>query len=136
MASPDIGKTLKIRSRLISLEAMVAAIGICVASCGLLLRPLQEAPWVGVGTIVSGVAGMWTSQANSFASVGGLQTVYQASTLAIRTPFGSLLADYYPPEARGRVYALRSLEGPIIAIIAVATCGPAIDRFGWRSRSS
>ena len=55
---------------------------------------------------------MWHTQAKSFATVAVARSVDDAATLALNTPFGSLLADYYPPEARGRVFALRGLTGP------------------------
>ncbi|MEY2424686.1 MAG: branched-chain amino acid transport system ATP-binding protein [Actinomycetota bacterium] len=135
VASADIGQDLRITIRgLIGLSVMVSVVGIFG---GIFIAYFfdrhKRAPWVGVGTIISGFAGLWTSQANSFSTVGLTQTVDQGATLAIDTPLSSLTADYYPPEARGRVFALRGLSGPIVGVIALAICGPAIDRFGWRA---
>ena len=134
VAQADIGQDLRISiGGLIGIEVMVGVIAVGV---GILVAYYfdrhKRAPWIGVATIVSGFAGMWTSQAQSFAGVAGLQTLDQGATLALNTPFGSLLADYYPPEARGRVFALRGLSGPIVAAVALAICGPSIDAFGWR----
>ncbi len=133
-ASPDIGQDLRISIRgLIGIEQVVGVVGIIA---GIMIAYYfdrkKRAPWIGIGTILSGFAGLWTTQANSFGTVAGMQTLDQGATLAINTPFGSLLADYYPPEHRGRVYALRGLSGPIVAVVATAVCGPSIDHFGWR----
>jgi branched-chain amino acid transport system ATP-binding protein len=135
VAYPDIGQDLHLSiAKLISLSATVGAIGICVGIfVAYYFDRHKRAPWVGIGTIVSGFAGMWTSQANSYAGVGWLQTLDQGASLGIDTPLSSLMADYYPPEARGRVYALRGLTGPITSVAAAASIGPAVDHFGWRS---
>jgi sugar phosphate permease len=135
VASPDIGQDLHLQIRdLIGLSATVSVIGVCIGIfVAYYFDRHKRAPWVGIGTIVSGFAGMWTSQATSFAGVASLQTVDQGATLAIGLPLASLMADYYPPEARGRVFALQGLAGPIIGVTAAATIGPCIDHFGWRS---
>ena len=135
VASADIGQDLHISiGGLIGLSVMVSVIGIFV---GIFIAYQfdrhKRAPWIGIGTIISGFAGLWTSQATSFATVGMTQTIDQGATLAIDTPLSALYADYYPPEARGRVYALRGLSGPFVAVVALAICGPSIDHFGWRA---
>jgi hypothetical protein len=134
VASADIGQDLHLSVRdLIGLSSVVSVVGIGVGIfVAYYFDRHKRAPWVGIGTIVSGFAGMWTSQANGFAGVGTLQTLDQGATLAIETPLSSLTADYYPPEARGRVFALRGLTGPIIGVVAAATVGP--DRQRRRAR--
>lgn len=133
-AYPDIGQDLRISiGGLIGIESTVGVVGIIIGiAIAYYFDRHKRAPWIGIGTILSGFSGMWTTQATSFATVAGLQAFDQGATLAINTPFGSLLADYYPPETRGRVYALRGLAGPIVSGIALAATGPAIDHFGWR----
>jgi len=80
----------------------------------------KRAPWIGIGQILSGFAGMWSTQATSFSTMGSTRVFDDAATIAINTPITSLLADYYPPESRGRVFALFGLTGPIIGIFALA----------------
>ncbi len=135
VASADIGQDLRVNiSALIGLSVMIGVIGVFG---GIFIAyqfdRRKRAPWIGIGTILSGFSGMWTSQATSFGTVGLTQSIDQGATLAISTPTGSLMADYYPPESRGRVYALQGLSGPIIGVVALAVCGPAIDTFGWRA---
>jgi branched-chain amino acid transport system ATP-binding protein len=135
LAQPDIGQDLRISiGGLIGIEALVGVVGIGLGlGIAYYFDRNKRAPWAGVFTILSGFAGLWTSQAQSFATVAGLQTLDQGATLALNTPFGSLLADYYPPESRGRVFALRGLSGPFVVAVSYAICGPAIDHFGWRA---
>ncbi|MBA2608391.1 MAG: MFS transporter [Actinobacteria bacterium] len=134
VAGPDIAQDLGINlSGLIGIGVMVNVIGIILGIyVAYKFDRIKRAPWIGIGTIASGFAGLWHTQATSFATVAGARAADDAATLAISTPFASLLADYYPPEARGRVFALRGLTGPIIGAIAVAVSGPMIDNLGWR----
>ncbi|MEY2398685.1 MAG: branched-chain amino acid transport system ATP-binding protein [Actinomycetota bacterium] len=134
VALPDVGQDLHISIQgLIALGSTVAVIGIIAGVfVAYAFDRVKRAPWVGIGTIISGFAGLWFTQAGSFATVAGSQVIDQGATLAIDTPLGSLMADYYPPEARGRVFALRGLTGPIIGVLAVAIAGPMVDHLGWR----
>ncbi|HVT76323.1 MAG TPA: MFS transporter, partial [Acidimicrobiales bacterium] len=126
VALPDIGQDLHISvSGLIGLSAFVSGVGIFVGiGFAYYFDRYKRAPWIGLATIVSGFAGMWSSQAHTFAGLGALRTLDDGATLALDTPFFSLLSDYYPPESRGRVYALRSLAGPIIVAVAAVIIGP------------
>jgi branched-chain amino acid transport system ATP-binding protein len=135
IAQPDIGQDLSISIlALIGLSVTVEAIGYATGIFfAFYFDRRKRAPWIGIATILSGFAGMWTSQATSFAGVAINQTIDQGATVALDTPFGGLLADYYPPEARGRVYALRGVGAAIIGAVSYAICGPAIDHFGWRA---
>jgi branched-chain amino acid transport system ATP-binding protein len=135
IALPDIGQDLHFSALgLIGLGTFVGGVGILAGIfAAFYFDRRKRAPWIGIATIVSGFAGLWTSQGVSFASIGSLQTVDQGATLALNTPFFSLLSDYYPPESRGRVYALRGLAGPLIGAVAAAVVGPAIDHYGWRA---
>ncbi|MEY2469811.1 MAG: branched-chain amino acid transport system ATP-binding protein livF, partial [Actinomycetota bacterium] len=134
VAGPDIAQDLHFSIfALIGLSTMVSVVGICLGVfVAYKFDRIKRAPWVGIGTIVSGLAGLWTTQTTSFATVGMARSVDDAATLALNTPFGSLMADYYPPEARGRVYALRGLSGPIIGGFSLAIAGPMVDQLGWR----
>jgi len=134
VASPDIAQDLGISlPALIGMSIMVSVISIVVGIfVAYQFDRIKRAPWIGIGTIGAGFAGLWHTQATSFGTVAGARAADDAASLAINTPFSSLLADYYPPEARGRVFALRGLSGPIVTAIAVAVAGPMIDNIGWR----
>ena len=58
-----------------------------------------------------------------------------ASTVAFFVaffPVASLFADYYPPEVRGKVFALWGLFGAMTATVIPAAAGEITDRLGWR----
>ncbi|HVE94245.1 MAG TPA: MFS transporter [Acidimicrobiales bacterium] len=134
VAGPTIAQDLKIGIRgLIGIQTTIAVISIFV---GILVAwkfdRSKRAPWVGLGTIVSGLCGMWQSQATSFGTTLAPRAINDASTLASGVPIPSLFADYYPPEARGRVFALSGLTGPIVSIFALALAGPLVENLGWR----
>jgi branched-chain amino acid transport system ATP-binding protein len=57
----------------------------------------------------------------------------EVSNLAADVPSFSLLADYYPPEARGRVFALLSTLGRAGRVLAVGTVGFMIVGWGFRT---
>jgi branched-chain amino acid transport system ATP-binding protein len=134
VAGPDIARDLDINLRgIIGIRQMVGVITIFV---GLYVawyfdrRP--RAKWVGIGTIVSGVAGVAQSQAVNFGTVTAPRVVDNVSELGSGLPIFSLLADYYPPEARGRAFALRGLSGSFSGLIATIAGGIAVEYIGWR----
>jgi ABC-type branched-subunit amino acid transport system ATPase component/MFS family permease len=134
IASPDIARDLDINLRgIIGIRQMVGVITIFV---GLYVAwwfdRRTRAKWVGIGTIVSGLSGVAQSQAVNFGTVAAPRVADEVSELGSGTPIFSLLADYYPPETRGRAFALRGLSGAFSGLVATIAAGIAVEFLGWR----
>jgi ABC-type branched-subunit amino acid transport system ATPase component/MFS family permease len=134
VAGPDIARDLDINLRgIIGISQMVGVIVIFSAlGVAYFFDRRPRAKWVGIGTILSGVAGLFQTQATNFGGVAGPRVVNNVSELASGTPLFSLLADYYPPESRGRVFALRGLSGRFSGLVAILLAGVGVEYLGWR----
>ncbi|MEO7804679.1 MAG: MFS transporter, partial [Actinomycetota bacterium] len=78
---------------------------------------------VGGGAILNGIGSIFTSRAHTVGVLGVSRATDRVGSVALGTPVGSMLADYYPPESRGKAFALQALLGrfaPLVAPIAIA----------------
>ena len=134
VAGPEIARDLDINLRgIIGIRQLVGVITIFAAlGVAYYFDRRPRAKWVGIGTVLSGVAGVAQTQAVNFGGVTAPRVVNSVSELASDTPIYSLLADYYPPESRGRVFALRGLTGSFSGLVATITAGLAVEYLGWR----
>jgi len=135
VASPDVVRDLEIEiNTIVAIEQFVSVIGtVLVIFGGWYFDRHARAPWIGISSIVSGVASVATAGAGSAFTVGSPRVADSSVAQFSRPITFSLLADYYPPEARGRVYAfLGSMDraGGIVAIFAV---GASVQWLGWRA---
>ena len=134
IAGPDIARDLDVNIRgLIGIRQMVGVIVILASlPVAYFFDRRARAKWVGIGTILSGVTGIAQSQATNFGTLTAPRITNEVSELASDTPIYSLIADYYPPETRGRVFALRGLAGTFSILAATVTAGLAVEFLGWR----
>ncbi len=134
VASPNIAQTLGIGLRgMIGIEQMVSVFALIG---GLFIAwsfdRHRRAPWVGIGTTISGVSGLWQSTSTSFGTLAAPRVVDEVGSNLYAIPILSLLADYYPPETRGRVFALYGLSADFTAILAILVASPMVEWYGWR----
>ncbi len=87
---------------------------------------------VGLATMFSGLLSMATSRAQNLATLGTLRVADDLASEASAVPRLSLLADYYPPELRGKVFALRSTAYLIALSLSAPVGGYFVVRVGWR----
>ncbi|MFN2462860.1 MAG: MFS transporter [Candidatus Dormibacteria bacterium] len=92
----------------------------------------KRAPWVGIGTLVSSITLLFQSRASGLQSFAVPSVIGSTASAASSVPGYSLLADYYPPEARGRSYALQSTIQRVGLVGATVFGGLLIARYGWR----
>jgi branched-chain amino acid transport system ATP-binding protein len=92
----------------------------------------KRAPWVGLGTISGGLMSMASGRAGSLLSLGAPRVLAGVADEAGGIPRFSLLADYYPPEARGKVFSLLSTLRRVGQLLGVFLVGFTIERYGWR----
>lgn len=135
VAAPDIVRELEIDiNSIISISQLVGVIGIFLAIIGgYYFDRHKRAPWVGITTIVSGLSSMASSRASSTFTLGAPRVADDAvGTFA--EPIGfSLLADYYPPEARGRVYSFLGSMSRAGTLVAIFAAGAAVEFLGFRT---
>jgi ABC-type branched-subunit amino acid transport system ATPase component/predicted MFS family arabinose efflux permease len=84
-------------------------------------------------TAVSGVAAMTTAAAHSTLTLGTPRVVDDASNIGGETQGVSLMADYYPTEARGRAYAMVGALRSAGELLALPSAGFLITTFGLRT---
>ena len=69
----------------------------------------QRVPLLAIGTIISGVFSMITAGARSLVTYGAPSLAGSVAAEASDVPSFSLMADYYPPESRGKVFAVLNM---------------------------
>ncbi len=79
---------------------------------------VRRTPFVGIGTMIHGVASMGTAGAGGGAALGATQGTASVGGQIVDVPTTSLLADYYPPQVRGKVFAFSGVIRRVLAITA------------------
>lgn len=133
-AVPEIIRDLKIDIvKLANISAVIGSISTFgVIGIGWLADRTRRVPMVGIGTMLSGVFSMASSRSQSLLSLGTFRTIDDVSDTISSVPVFSLLADYYPPDSRGKVFAMIGTLSRIPIFIVPAATGALIVIFGWR----
>jgi branched-chain amino acid transport system ATP-binding protein len=134
LAGPDILEDLNLKisdiqgvSATIGFFLIFAAIGI-----GWWADRHPRLPLYGWGEVVAGVAGMATAGATNMVGLGVPKVIGGVAAEAATVPSFSLTADYYPPESRGKVFAILGLFGTAASLPLGLAGALMIDRIGWR----
>ena len=134
LAGPDIIVDLDINiSDILGLSAVVgffltfAAIGM-----GWYGDRHKRLPMYGIGTAISGLFFMLESRANNIFTLGAPQVASGVATTAASVPVFSLLADYYPTNTRGKVYAIFGIVGRTASLPLFLIAAILVDTIGWR----
>lgn len=127
-AIPEISLDLNIRVlsiiEVLSIVAFVLIfVGIVVAYLG---DRVRRVPIYAIGRIIQGIFSFTTSRVTSHSTsaagqMGAAQGAERAGFVAVDVVDGSLLADYYPPESRGKAYALRGVMANLVRVTAPLT---------------
>jgi len=92
----------------------------------------RRVPLVGAGIVLGGVFSIFTARSNTLTPLS-LSRMGDAVGGRIRgIPTSSLIADYYPPTSRGKVYALFGVIGDVIAVSTPLLVAYLVIEFGWR----
>ena len=86
----------------------------------------------GVAGILWGGAVLMTAAVRNAFQFGGAIMFSGIGKASVEPIHGSLIADYYPPEARGRVYGLHASANAVGAAIGPALAGIIAFTLGWR----
>ncbi|HEY3239856.1 MAG TPA: MFS transporter [Acidimicrobiia bacterium] len=135
LAGPDILEDLKLKisdiqgvSAVIGFFLTFAAIGI-----GWWADRHPRLPLYGWGEVITGVCGMATAGATNMVGLGVPRVIGGVASEAAAVPSYSLTADYYPPESRGKVFAILGLVSTAASLPLGLAGALMIDRIGWRT---
>jgi len=133
-AAPDIIVDLKIDIR--DILSVQSTIGFFLVFAGIGLGwyadRRKRVPIYGIGTIISGLFRMVTGGAQSIPTLGAPEVVGGVAGTASDVPSFSLMADYYPPESRGKVFAILGLVSRTASLPLVLVSALMVDHLGWR----
>ncbi|MGH9009356.1 MAG: MFS transporter, partial [Acidimicrobiia bacterium] len=93
----------------------------------------KRIPLLAFGTIVSGVFSIITAGARNLVSYGTPKLLGGVAGEASSVPGFSLMADYYPPESRGKVFVILNLVSETAALPMMAAGALLLDLVGWRT---
>ncbi|HUQ39453.1 MAG TPA: MFS transporter [Acidimicrobiales bacterium] len=134
VAGPEIARDLEVDiTQLIGILVLVSAVSVFAAlAIGWWADRHKRVPLVAAGTLLAGIMGAVTGRAQSMLSLGTPQVAGEVSTVAGGVPLFALVADYYPVEARGRVFAFLSSMRRVGQLIAIIMIGALVTAWGWR----
>ena len=135
VAAPEIVRDLEIRiGTLISILRDTGVVLLFVALwVGWYADRHKRAPLIATGTMISGVGAMFASRAKTMGWLGAGRVTDEAAFQMGDVPSFSLLADYYPPETRGKVFAGLGTFYRVGSLLAIFLVGFVIQHWGWRT---
>lgn len=134
VALPEIQKDLEINIRfLITLSSWIGLMAVLIGlPFGFLGDRRKRVPLYGVGSLLGAISEIIFGLANGKGMLAGSRIVGTIGSLGPNSVGYSLLADYVPPEYRGRSFAFRQSAYAFIGIIAPLAGGFIARSFGWR----
>jgi branched-chain amino acid transport system ATP-binding protein len=135
LAAPEIVQDLDISlDTIIRLSGFVGFITIfAIIGVAYLADRHRRVPMFAGGLLLGGIVGGFRSQAKSALSLGTPQFAAASALTVSDVPTTSLLADYYPPENRGKIFAILRLFGVAGSVMVPALVARMIQRFGWKT---
>ncbi len=97
---------------------------------GYLLERRKRLPVLLSGAVFQGAATCFTGYAHSAAALGSVRASATSVGDASSVPSFSLLADYYPPEVRGRLFSLLGVVFQVAALLAPPLAGAGLVFLG------
>jgi ABC-type branched-subunit amino acid transport system ATPase component/predicted MFS family arabinose efflux permease len=134
-ATPEILQELGAGAAEIFRILSILAIFLTFAHLGLgyLSDRVRRIPILGLGVIVNGLFSIFTTRANSEWSLGMYRAGDNLGGLAMEVPVSSLQADYYPPEHRGKAFALQGVSARAALLAVPLGIAFLVTQYGWRS---
>jgi ABC-type branched-subunit amino acid transport system ATPase component/MFS family permease len=135
LAGPFILRDLGISIRsILGVEAVVGFFLTFVAiGVGWYADRHKRLPLVAIGSAIAGVFTMLTSKASNIVTLGVPRVLGGVAGEVSDVPKFSLMADYYPPESRGKVFAILNMVGATAALPLGLAGALLLDQIGWRS---
>jgi len=103
-----------------------------VLALGWLADRVKRVPIIAIGTIVQGLGSLLSTRAAGLTSFVVPRAVDSVGDAARDVPSNAMLADYYPPDSRGKVYALFGVVGRASAVATPLLVAFMVEKWGWR----
>ena len=134
-AGPAILQDLKINiSSIISLRSVMGFfLTFAVIGLGWWADRHNRIPLVAFGTVIAGFFSILTAGARGIVSYGAPSLCSNLANDAATVPNYSLMADWYPPESRGKVFSVLNMVGSTAALPLTALGVVLLDWLGWRT---
>ncbi|MDQ1493477.1 MAG: hypothetical protein QOJ23_5991, partial [Actinomycetota bacterium] len=134
LAGPFIIQDLKIDIRtILNISATVGFFLTFVAiAVGWYADRHPRIPLLAWGSAINGVFSMLMSRATNVVTLGVPQVLGGVASEVSDVPTFSLMADYYPPESRGKVFAIFNMVGKTAALPLGIAGALLLDWIGWR----
>ncbi len=135
LARPDIARDLDIDLRgIVSVAQLVGVLAIFAAiGAGWYADRHARVPFIGIGAIIAGLASLLTGRTFNAFTLGMARVGDDVGDVAGSVPRFSLLADYYPPDTRGRAFALVAILARLPRVGGPLLVGLLVVWIGWRN---
>jgi ABC-type branched-subunit amino acid transport system ATPase component/predicted MFS family arabinose efflux permease len=133
-AGPEIARALEINVQsIVSISGLVGFFGIFAGLfAGWYADRHKRIPILAFGTIGAGLSNTFLGRAQSAVSLGTPQVAGDVAREFAGVPLFSLLADYYPLEVRGKVFASLATLNRAGSLIAIFLVGGLVVNLGFR----
>lgn len=134
IAGPDIVRDLQVDlTTVVAIGAVASFFGIFAnIGIGWWADRHRRVPLLAGGTMLSGVFGLFASRGQTLWGYGTPRVFDGLASQFASVPKFSLLADYYPPTSRGKVFAALQTLGRIEGLGFGVITGALIVAIGWR----
>jgi MFS family permease len=88
---------------------------------------------IAIGVALWSLATMWSGLVHNYAELFVSRAAVGIGEAAYATIAPALLADYYPPERRGRIFAIFYMAIPVGAALGYVVGGIVSQAWGWRA---
>ncbi len=92
----------------------------------------KRVPLLAIGNMIAGFFSMLTAGAHNLFAYGAPTLVGGVAAEASDVPSFSLMADYYPPESRGKVFSVLGIVRNAAALPLIIAGALLLDWIGWR----
>jgi branched-chain amino acid transport system ATP-binding protein len=93
----------------------------------------KRIPLLAWGTVIAGAFSLITATARNLFTYGAPTLLGNVAGDAAAVPGYSLMADYYPPESRGKVFVILNMVSSTAALPLTAAGVLLLDWLGWRT---
>jgi ABC-type branched-subunit amino acid transport system ATPase component/MFS family permease len=135
IAGPNIAQDLNLDLRTVGgILATVGTVGLAGSLFfGWLSDRSNRVRITGLSLVANGASHMAQSAATGAGLYASAAVVGSVASISGQTASRPLMADFYPVEARGRVFAMLATVGEVTTLISLLVVGLLVTALGWRT---